>query len=164
MLNCELNALRHKLKEWKKGESGNVGLQRKKLLEKMAEIDTERKKQSSHRRRNNKKSCSLTRVRGTDQERENIRRQRSRVLWLKEGDKNTKFFDKMANLHKRYSNIDQLMIHGEVTQQPNRIEWDYNKHILPEAVYRIHPMETYSPEYTLSRYNQRGEDVPPRQI
>lgn len=49
-------------------------------------------------------------------------RQRSRVLWPKEGDKKTKFFHKMANSHKRYNNIDQLMIQREVSQEPNKIE------------------------------------------
>jgi len=48
-------------------------------------------------------------------------RQKSRALWLKEGDKNTKFFHKTANAHRRYNNIDQLVIQGEVTQEPNII-------------------------------------------
>lgn len=40
-------------------------------------------------------------------------RQRSRALWLKEGDKNTKFFHQFANAHKRYNHIDQLVVQGE---------------------------------------------------
>ncbi|KAG5576140.1 hypothetical protein H5410_056274 [Solanum commersonii] len=48
-------------------------------------------------------------------------RQKSRSLWLKEGDRNTNFFHKMANAHKRY-NIDQLMIWGGLSQDPGTIE------------------------------------------
>jgi len=48
-------------------------------------------------------------------------RQKSRSLWLKEGDRNTNFFHKIANAHKRY-NIDQLMISGELSQDPGTIE------------------------------------------
>ncbi|WMV25624.1 hypothetical protein MTR67_019009 [Solanum verrucosum] len=48
-------------------------------------------------------------------------RQRSRALWLKEGDKNTKFFHKVANAHKRSNNIDQLMIEDEPVMDPVRI-------------------------------------------
>ena len=44
------------------------------------------------------------------------------MQWLKEGDKNTKFFHKMANAHKRYNNIDELVIQGELTQDPAKIE------------------------------------------
>ena len=32
-------------------------------------------------------------------------RQKSRVLWLREGDRNTKFFHRMANLHRKYNHL-----------------------------------------------------------
>ncbi len=32
-------------------------------------------------------------------------RQKSRALWLQEGDKNTKFFYRIANSHRRYNSI-----------------------------------------------------------
>ncbi|KAG5572472.1 hypothetical protein H5410_062238 [Solanum commersonii] len=39
-------------------------------------------------------------------------RQKSRALWPKEGDKNTKYFYKTANAHRRYNNIDHLVVQG----------------------------------------------------
>ncbi|WMV13963.1 hypothetical protein MTR67_007348 [Solanum verrucosum] len=63
-------------------------------------------------------------------------RQKSRALWLNEGDKNTKFFHKIANAHRRYNNIDQLMIHGELNQEPSRIKGEiveYYKRLYKES-------------------------------
>ncbi|WMV57930.1 hypothetical protein MTR67_051315 [Solanum verrucosum] len=40
-------------------------------------------------------------------------RQRSRTLWIKQGDKNTKFFQRIANAHKRTNHIDKLVVEGD---------------------------------------------------
>ena len=39
-------------------------------------------------------------------------RQKSRELWLKEGDRNIRFFHKMANAHKRRSSMARVKING----------------------------------------------------
>ena len=39
-------------------------------------------------------------------------RQKSRALWLQEGDKNTKFFHRLANSNRRYNSISSLSING----------------------------------------------------
>ena len=36
-------------------------------------------------------------------------KQRSRVQWFKHGDKNTKFFHRIATSHKRFNTVEQLM-------------------------------------------------------
>ncbi|RVW94174.1 putative ribonuclease H protein [Vitis vinifera] len=40
-------------------------------------------------------------------------RQKSRELWLKEGDRNTGYFHRMANSHRRNNSLDRIMINGE---------------------------------------------------
>ncbi|KAG5622396.1 hypothetical protein H5410_007614 [Solanum commersonii] len=122
VLACKLKALKHKLKEWRNEESGNLGVQRKKLLEQMAYLDTEREDKVFTDEEIAKKSELLLKYEELLKKEEISWRQKSRVLWLKEGDKNTKFFHKMANAHKRYNNIDQLVIHGETTKEPSRMK------------------------------------------
>ena len=39
-------------------------------------------------------------------------RQKSRVLCVREGDRNTKFFHHIANSHRRVNSIDRLMVDG----------------------------------------------------
>ncbi|KAK1277944.1 hypothetical protein QJS04_geneDACA014426 [Acorus gramineus] len=49
-------------------------------------------------------------------------RQRSRELWLKEGDNNTKFFHKAANHRKRINKICQIRSEGVLVEDPAEIE------------------------------------------
>ena len=39
-------------------------------------------------------------------------RQKSREIWLKEGDRNTGFFHRMENLHRRRNSINSIRING----------------------------------------------------
>lgn len=67
-------------------------------------------------------------------------RQRSRALWLKEGDRNTNFFHKVSDAHKKRNNIDQLMTEDEPVIDPVRIREDY--WVLSEVIFRKHKLET----------------------
>jgi hypothetical protein len=49
-------------------------------------------------------------------------RQKSRVLWLKKGDRNTKFFHRMANSHRRNNFIGCLNVEGTLTLDPKEVE------------------------------------------
>ncbi|WMV58897.1 hypothetical protein MTR67_052282, partial [Solanum verrucosum] len=136
VLACKLKALKLKLKEWKQEEGGNLGSQRRRLLEQLAELDTERVNRTLTVEETTKKAAVLLEYEELVKKEEVSWRQKSRVLWLKEGDKNTKFFHKMANAHRRYNNIDQLMIQGEVTQEKGKIEGEiiaYYKNLYRET-------------------------------
>ena len=48
-------------------------------------------------------------------------RQKSRVLCVREGDRNAKIFHGIANSHKSFNSIDRLMVDGEFSSDPTAI-------------------------------------------
>ena len=56
-------------------------------------------------------------------------RQKSRVLCVREGDRNNKIFHRIANSHKRVNSIDRLMVNGELSSDPAAIA-DYISQVL----------------------------------
>ncbi|RVX13251.1 LINE-1 reverse transcriptase-like [Vitis vinifera] len=48
-------------------------------------------------------------------------RQKSRELWLKEGDRNTGYFHRMANAHRRNNSMDRIMINGELLTEDQEV-------------------------------------------
>lgn len=49
-------------------------------------------------------------------------RQKSRCLWLKEGDRNTKYFQRIANSHRRSNQIDMLKMGDEIIDDKDQIK------------------------------------------
>ena len=49
-------------------------------------------------------------------------RQKSRALFLKEGDRNTKFFHCITNSHRRCNTLNRLMVDGELSTDQGIIE------------------------------------------
>ena len=48
-------------------------------------------------------------------------RQKSRVLYIREGDRNTRFFHRIASSRRRFNSIDRLMVDGELSSDPEAI-------------------------------------------
>ena len=48
-------------------------------------------------------------------------RQKSRVLWLKEGDNNTKFFHQMANSHRHNNYMERVEVDGAIYEVESEV-------------------------------------------
>jgi hypothetical protein len=98
------------LKKWNEEVFGNVERNKRKLFEELQAFDSiegsralvEEELLKKTEIVSEKERCSLLE--------EVSLRQKSRVLWLKEGDKCTKFFHFIANSNRRYNSMDSLLI------------------------------------------------------
>ena len=106
----KIKALKVKLKAWNKGVFGNVDEQKKFALKNVAlwdDIESRRPLSESERQermgamKDFKKWAIMEEISW---------RQKSREIWLKEGDRNTGFFHKMAKSHRKRNNIDRIRI------------------------------------------------------
>ncbi|XP_075079926.1 uncharacterized protein LOC142165225 [Nicotiana tabacum] len=105
ILASKLKALKGKLKEWNLTKHENLEATKSNILNQISELDIIQE--------------AFEEVAKNE---EIAWRQRSRALWLKEGDKNTKFFQRTANAHNRYNNIDQLVANGVTLEDPLAIK------------------------------------------
>lgn len=56
--------------------------------------------------------------------------QRSKIKWLKEGDRNTKFFHKVASQHKNNNNIQRIWLNGEWVQNQDVIHQEVEEYYM----------------------------------
>ena len=112
VLASKLKALKGILKVWNKEVFGKVELKKKEALSRISFWDEVEKD----------KELSLAEAEERQKARENYKewvdleevswRQKSREIWLKEGDRNTGFFQRMANSHRRRNSISSIRING----------------------------------------------------
>ena len=112
VLASKLKALKGILKVWNKEVFDRVEIGKKEALSRISYWDEVEKD----------KELSLTEAEEREKARENYKewvdleevswRQKSREIWLKEGDRNTGFFHRMANSHRRRNSITSIRING----------------------------------------------------
>ena len=99
-----------------------MGLQNTNMLNQLAMLDSTLEYRALTEEESVKKASLLMEYKEHLKNEEIAWRQGSKALWLKKGDRNTSFFHKTANAHKRSNNINQLVIHEETIVEPQRIK------------------------------------------
>ncbi|CAN4081167.1 unnamed protein product [Withania somnifera] len=110
------------ISKWNREVYGNIETQRAKALLELGNLDQvaelkplspEEKKQSLNLKLQLQQIATAEEISW---------RQKSKCLWLKEGGKNTKFIQRMANSHRRGNSIDSLRIGDELIEDKERIK------------------------------------------
>ena len=114
VLSQKLKTLKEDLKLWNKQVYGDVGLKRQQLK---CDLQSFNEKEGSSfltpEERVLREVCKSELEKLALLE-EVSWRQKSHVLWLKEGDNNTKFFHQMANFHRRNNYMERVEVDGTV--------------------------------------------------
>lgn len=112
ILASKLKALKYNLKEWSASTYGNLEKKKKELLNKISDFDSIQQSKPLTEEEAVQKANMVKEFEDYAKEKEIAWRQRSRTLWIKQGDKNTKFFQRTANAHKRINHIAKLVVEG----------------------------------------------------
>jgi len=110
----KLKALKIDLKRWNEQEFGNVEVRKNMLMEDLCALD----RLDEQRGLAPEEKIRKYEVRDLENsilQEEISWRQKSRILWLKEGDKCTKFFHRIANSNRMYNAIESLSVNGSIS-------------------------------------------------
>ena len=113
----KIKALKRDLKVWNREKFGNLSFNKNRLMAELLALDiTEGQHGLSYEEKLLRETLKAELIRLAHLA-EISWRQKSRVLWLKEGDNNTKFFHKMANYHQRCNYMENLEVEGVVYKE-----------------------------------------------
>jgi hypothetical protein len=118
----KLKALKFDLRHWNAEEFGNVTARKNALLAELNVLDVDLDSHILSTEDRVRKEMVIAEVNHLILMEEISLRQKSWVLWLKEGDKNSKFFHRIANSNRNRNTIGQLSIDGEVSTQQAAIK------------------------------------------
>ena len=113
----KLKALKEDIIQWNRREFGNVDRQKKQLLEELKILDAKEEELGL----TDREKCYRADLRSLVEHLLSLEeiswRKKSKMLCIKEGDNNTKFFHKMANSHRRYNHLRILEVDGVVFEE-----------------------------------------------
>ncbi|RVW61481.1 putative ribonuclease H protein [Vitis vinifera] len=116
-LATKLKGLKQNLKTWNKEVFGRLEKNKADALQQVESWDSvEEVRSLTEVELNQKKEAKESYEKWVSME-EVHWRQLSRELWLREGDRNTGFFHRMANAHRRINAMSKIMINGETVKE-----------------------------------------------
>jgi hypothetical protein len=118
----KLKALKIDLKRWNDQEFGNVEFRKKMHMEELCALDSLEEQRGLTSEEKEKKSGVIRDVENSILQEEISWRQKSRALWLKKGDKCTKFFHRVANSNRRSNSIESLSVNGSISSDQQVIK------------------------------------------
>ena len=117
----KLTALKSDLKKWTETDFGNIAAKKQLLWSKLNGLDLKEDHHSLTKEEKLEKTTLRTEFEKAALLEEISWRQKSKVLYLKEGDSNTRFFHRIANSNRRNNCIENLMIDGALSSNQDRI-------------------------------------------
>ena len=108
----KLKALKEDIIKWNRSEFGNVERQKKDLLEALKLLDVKEEELGLSEVELGERALLRSQIQNLLSLEEVSWRQKSRMLCIKEGDNNIKFFHKVANSRRRYNHISMLEVNG----------------------------------------------------
>lgn len=108
----KLKALKVDLKKWNETVFGHITIQKNQMWAVLSELEVLEESRSQSDEEKGRKELTLIGLEKLILMEEISWRQKSRALWLKKGDKNSKFFHRIANSHRNTNTIDKLNING----------------------------------------------------
>ncbi|XP_059450778.1 uncharacterized protein LOC132181539 [Corylus avellana] len=117
----KLKALKLNLKTWNEEVFGNIERNKRTLLEDLRVFDEHEESRALNVEELARKAEVVQELEKCTLMEEISWRQKSRVSWLKEGDKCTKFFHSIANSNRRYNSIENLMIGDNLSSNQDEI-------------------------------------------
>ena len=121
MLARKLKALKEYIVQWNCREFGNVVRQKNQLLEELKKLDTKEGDFGLIDGEKGHRAALRSQVEHLLSLEEISWRQKSRMLCIKEGDNNTKFFHKMANSHRMFNHLRTLEVDGVVFEEESEV-------------------------------------------
>jgi hypothetical protein len=114
----KLRALKWEIKRWNLEEFGDVRERNKASHEELKSLDSIEEGRQLTEEEKARRSQISRELEASLLQDEISWRQKSRIRWLKEGDKCTKFFHQIANANRRNNHIDSLIVNGSSTSDP----------------------------------------------
>ena len=117
----KLKFLKNKIKSWNREVFGRLEVNKNLALQQVEFWDRVESDRSLTERESELKTEAKEAFKNWVLLEETHWRQSSRELWLREGDKNTGFFHRMANAHRRNNSMDKIKINGRWLEEEREV-------------------------------------------